>query len=80
MTFLSSETLSYSVVKSLSFGNFHFLVLVCSYPWNLADSYLFIFAYLYTLMFVYKHVSLHALGHPCFLIIHEQSFYFVHPW
>jgi hypothetical protein len=27
------------------------------YPWDIAYSYLFIFAYLYTLMFVYKHFT-----------------------
>jgi hypothetical protein len=32
MTFLSSEIPSYSDVKSLSFGFFYSLVLVCSYP------------------------------------------------
>jgi hypothetical protein len=57
MNFLSSEIPSYSVVKLLSFAFFYSLVLVCLYPWGISYSYLFRFAYLYTLMFVYKHFS-----------------------
>jgi hypothetical protein len=45
MTFLSSETPSYYVVKSLSFGLFNSLVLACPYPWNLAYSYILVYAY-----------------------------------
>jgi hypothetical protein len=49
-------------------------------PWDIAYTHLLIFAYLYTLMFVYKHFSLHALDHPCFLMMHERSFYFAYLW
>jgi hypothetical protein len=27
-----------------------------------------------------EHFSLHVLEHPCFLMIHERSFYFAYPW
>jgi hypothetical protein len=50
MTFLSSEIPPYSVVKSLSFVFFYSLVLVCSYPWSLAYSHIFMYAYLHTPM------------------------------
>jgi hypothetical protein len=78
--FLSPETPSYSIVMSLFFGFFYSLVLVCPYPWDIAYTHLLIFAYLYTLMFVYKHFSLRALDHPCFLMMHERSFYFAYLW
>jgi hypothetical protein len=48
MTFLSSEIPSYFVAKSLSFGSFYSLTLVCLYPWNLAYSYIFMYAYFHT--------------------------------
>jgi hypothetical protein len=46
VTFLSFEIPSYSVVKSLPFNNFYPLVLVCSCPWSLAYSHIFMYAYL----------------------------------
>jgi hypothetical protein len=48
MTFLSSEIPSYSVAKSLSFGYFYSFTLVCLYPWNLAYSYILMYAYFHT--------------------------------
>jgi hypothetical protein len=58
MNFLSSEIPSYSVVKSLSFG---FSIPLSWYARILGILrtliFLYIFAYLYTLMFVYKHFS-----------------------
>jgi hypothetical protein len=68
MNYWSSEIPSYSNVKSLSFALFHSLVLVCSYPWNLACSYI--------LMYTYFNIH----DHPCFLMIHERSSYFAHTW
>jgi hypothetical protein len=52
MTFLSSEIPSYSIAKSLSFGSFYSLTLVCPYPWNLAYYYIFMYAYFHTPMTV----------------------------
>jgi hypothetical protein len=65
MTFLSSEIPSYSTIKSSFFCLFYSLVLVCPYPCNLA----------YT-NDCSRHFSQHVLDHPCFLMIHERSFYF----
>ena len=78
MNFLSSEIASYSVVKIVILCLFYSLVLICLYPQGIAYSCLSRSAYLYTLMFVYKHFSQHALDHPCFSMIHEHSFYFAH--
>jgi hypothetical protein len=79
MTFLSFETLSFYVVKSLSFGNFLSLgigMLISLKPYILSSFYMLTF-----ISNVYlKHFSLHVLDHPCFLMIHERSFYFAHPW
>jgi hypothetical protein len=52
MNFWYSEIPSYSIVKSLSFAFFHSLVLVCSYPWNLAYSYILMYTYFRTPMTV----------------------------
>ena len=75
MIFLSFETLSSSVVKSLSFGNFLSLgigMLISLKPYILSSFYMLTF-----ISNVYlKHFSLHVLDHPCFLMIHERSFYF----
>jgi hypothetical protein len=79
MTFLSFETLSFSIVKSLSFGNFLSLgigMLISLKPYILSSFYMLTF-----ISNVYlKHLSLDVLDHPCFLMIHERSFYFAHPW
>jgi hypothetical protein len=48
MTFLSSEIPPYSVAKSLPFGSFYSLTLVCVYPWNLAYSYILMYPYFHT--------------------------------
>jgi hypothetical protein len=52
MTSLSSEIPSYSFAKSLSFDSFYSLTLVCPYPWNLAYSYILMYAYFHTPMTV----------------------------
>jgi hypothetical protein len=76
LTFLSSEIPSYSVVKSLSFGNFYYL------GRTLGILHTLIFSYMLTFIpqLLFKTFQLHVLGHPCFSTINEQSFYFAHPW
>jgi hypothetical protein len=79
MTFLSFETFSFSVVKSLSFGNF--LCLGIGMLISLKSYILLSFYMLTFISNVYlKHFSLHVLDHPSFSMIHERSFYFAHPW
>jgi hypothetical protein len=81
MIFMSFETLSYSVVRSLSFSNFQFLgldVLVS------LESCIFSY-FLWMLVFIpqnvcLRHFSYHALDHPCLLLVHARPFYFWHPW
>jgi hypothetical protein len=55
------------------------LVWVCLYPWNLTYSYPF---YMLTFIpqYLFKTFQFTCLDHPCFSMIHERSFYFVHPW
>jgi hypothetical protein len=79
MTFLSFETLSSSVVKSLSFGNF------LSWYWHartigISHTLIFMYACLHTPSICLRHFNLHVLDHPCLLMIHEWSFYFAYPW
>jgi hypothetical protein len=65
MIFLSFETLSSSVVKSVSFGDFLSLgigMLISMKPYILSSFYMLTF-----ISDVYlKHSSLHVLDHPCF--------------
>jgi hypothetical protein len=80
MILLSFETLSYSIVKSLSFWQF-----VLSWSWyahtiGILHTLIFMYAYLHTPSICLRHFNLHVINHPCFLMIHEQSFYFAHPW
>jgi hypothetical protein len=51
-TSLSFETSSYSILSHYLSVIFIPLVLGCSYPWSLVYSYIFIYAYLHTLMSV----------------------------
>jgi hypothetical protein len=79
MIFLSFEALSFSVVKSLSFGNFLSLgigMLIFLKPYMLLSFYMLTFISNVNL----KYFSLHVHDLPCFLMIHERSFYFAHPW
>jgi hypothetical protein len=76
MNFWSSEIPSYSFVKPLSFGFFDSLVLVCPYPWKAYPFYMPTFIS----RRLFKTFSSHALDHLYFLMIHEPSFYFAHPW
>jgi hypothetical protein len=50
MTFLSSEILSYSVVKSLSFGNYYALGLSMLVSLEYCISYILMYAYFHTPM------------------------------
>jgi hypothetical protein len=79
MNFLSSETPSYSVVKLLSFALFYSLALVWPHLWNLAYSYILMYAYLSYPDECSRHFIFHALDHPYFLMIHERPFYFTDP-
>jgi hypothetical protein len=79
MTFLSFETRSSSVVKSLSFDNFLSLGIgmLISLKSFILSSFLCLPLYPKVCL---KYFILHALDHRCFLMIHERSFYFAHPW
>jgi hypothetical protein len=79
LSFLSFEIHSYSVVKSLSFNNFYSIGLSM-----LVSLESCILSYFYVCLSSYpniclRHFNLHDLDHPCFLMIHERSFYFAHP-
>jgi hypothetical protein len=79
MTLLSFETLSSYVVKSLSFGNF--LSLGIGMLMSLKSFILSSFLCLPLYPKVYlRYFILHALDHPCLLMIHERSFYLSYPW
>jgi hypothetical protein len=54
------------------------LVFVCSSPWNLSYSH-FLCLPLYPNVCL-RYFILHALDHPCLLMIHERSFYLSYPW
>jgi hypothetical protein len=79
MILLSFETLSYSIVKSLSFGNLYSLGLGM-----LVSLEACILLFLYMLTFIshvyLKYFSSYTIDHPCFSMIPLQSFYFAHSW
>jgi hypothetical protein len=79
MILLSFETLSYSIVKSLSFWQF-----VLSWSWYARTIGILHTLILYMLTFIsqylFKTFQLRVLDHPYFLTVHERSFYVAHPW
>jgi hypothetical protein len=55
------------------------LALVCSYPWNLAYSYILMYAYFHTPITV-QDISVNMSLTTRFLTLHERSCYVAHPW
>ena len=77
---LSFETLSYSVVKSLSFRQFVLPWSWCARTFVISHTFTFVYKCLPLHSNVcLKHFSLHTLDHLCFFMIHERSFYSSHP-
>jgi hypothetical protein len=56
------------------------LVLLCSCPWSVAYSHIFYGCLTPCPNVCLRHFSQHPLDHPCFLTIHERSFYLAHDW
>ena len=73
MTFLSSKIPPYSVAKSLPFGSFYSLTLVCAYPWNLAYSYILMYAYFHAPRTVYVTEPPKSLGPPTVVLVQRTS-------
>jgi hypothetical protein len=80
MIILSFETLSYAVVKSLSFRQFVLPWSWCARTFVISHTFTFVYKCLPLHSNVcLKHFSLHTLDHLCFFMIPERSFYSSHP-